>query len=203
LPEDIERIHEILRQKDKARESSIRQLRLLIRTCGDGIRALHRGDLRSAKQSIKEGARIADQVAEDLKKHPDLYHSSMVTAGLTEYAELTMVFKLLTKKRIPDMDEIDVPPAAYLNGMGDAIGEMRRHILDLLRRRQTKEAEEYLEIAENMHNLLMGFDYPKALVGDLRRRLDVARSLLEKTRADVTNAVLQEDLSRKLEAFRG
>ncbi len=203
MPKEIERVHEVLRQKDKAREKSIRELRLLIRVCGDGIRALHRGDLEAAKERIEEGAQIAGQVAQDLKKHPDLYHSSMVTSGLTEYAELTMIFKLLTKKKIPGMDEIDVPPAAYLNGMGDAIGEIRRHILDLLRRRQTKEAEEYLEIAENIHNLLMGFDYPKALVGDLRRRLDVARSLLEKTRADVTNAVLQEDLSRKLEAYRG
>ena len=156
-----------------------------------------------ARQGMREGSRIANEVAKDLEKHPDLYHSPMVTSGLTEYAELTMVFKLLTKKKIPDIDEIDVPPAAYLNGMGDAIGEIRRHILDLLRRRQTREAEEYLEIAENMYNFLMGFDYPKALVGDLRRRLDVARSLLEKTRADVTNAVLQEDLSRKLEAHRG
>jgi len=203
LAESAERIHEILRQKDAARESSIRKLRLLIRTCGDGIKALHRGELSSAEQRIKEAGLITNEVARELGDYPDLYHSSMVMSGLTEYAELVMVFKLFTERTIPDMDEVQVPPAAYLNGMGDAIGEMRRHILDLLRRRQTKEAEEYLDILENMYDLLMGFDYPKAIVGDLRRRLDVARSLLEKTRADVTNAVLQEDLSRKLEICRG
>ena len=103
---------------------------------------------------------------------------------------------------MPTYREVGVPPVAYLNGVGDAIGEVRRHVLNLLRRQDTREAERYLGVAEEMYDLLMNFDYPRAILGDLRRKQDVARSLLERTRADVTMAVLQKDLSDKLESSR-
>ncbi len=201
--EGFEGLHEKLRAKDGAREASIKTLRLLIRTCGDGIRSLHRGDVGGAREARKRAGQLVDQLEEDLREHPDLYHSGSVNAGLAEYTELVVVLALLGEKRLCGTDEIGVPPVAYLNGLGDAIGEVRRHILNLLRRGEVAEAEEYLEIAENMYDSLMTFDYPRALVGDLRRRQDVARSLLEKTRADVTNAVLEKNLSEKLERLGG
>ncbi len=203
LFDDIDRIHEMLREKDQAREVSIKKLRLLIRTCGDGIRCLHRGDSQSADESVKAAQACLAEISQELGKHPDLVTSNSVHAGMAEYVELVVVQKLLTERRIPAIDEVGVPPIAYLNGIGDAIGEVRRHILNLLRHWETEKAEEYLEIAENMYDMLMGFDYPKAIVGGLRRKQDVARSLLEKTRADVTNAVLQKDLSDRLEAHKG
>ncbi len=199
--EGFEGIHQELRAKDKARETSIRTLRLLIRVCGDGIRSLHRGDVKGAREAREQARKFVGQLKDDLRDHPDLYHSGSVNAGLAEYTELVVVLGLMGEKRLYGNGEIGVSPVAYLNGLGDAIGEVRRHILNLLRRGEVKEAEEYLEIAENIYDGLMTFDYPRALVGDLRRRQDVARSLLERTRADVTNAILEKNLSDKLETL--
>jgi len=199
LSGDVDRIQEMLRRKDQAREASIKKVRLLIRTCGDGIRSLHRDDMKAAEEKAAQAKAYVDEIFSDLGRYPDLLSSNSVKAGLAEYAELVVVKKLLEEKRLPAFDEVGVPPSPFLNGVGDAIGEVRRHILNLLRRRNTGEAEEYLEIAENMYDLIMSFDYPKAITGDLRRRQDVARSLLERTRADVTSAVLQKDLSDRLE----
>ena len=199
----LDGLHDDLKAKDAAREASIRSLRLLIRTCGDGIRSLHRGDADGARRAKEEASRLVEKLKGDLSDHPDLYHTNFVNAGLTEYAELTVVLELLTEKRLPESGEIGVPAVAYLNGLGDAIGEVRRHILNLLRQEAVAEAEEYLQIAEEIYDGLMTFDYPRALTGDLRRRQDVARSLLERTRADVTSAMLQKNLSDRLESFGG
>ncbi len=200
---DLGRIREELDEKDQAREASIKKTRILIRTCGDGIRALHRGEGKKVEEAAGQAQSFVTEIRDDLRDHPDILNSSSVRAGFVEYAEFVMVMKLLNEKTIPSISEVDIPPVAYLNGMGDAIGEIRRHILDLLRRGETSEAEEYLVIAQNMYDLLMTFDYPKAIIGGLRRRQDVARSLLERTRADVTNAVLQKNLSDRLEGSQG
>ncbi len=190
----------MLKQKDQARETSIKRTRALIRACGEGIRHLHRGKRQEAEERARIAGQIAAELRGDLETHPDLLHSNSVESAMAEYAELIVVMKLLTERRMPSFAEIGVSPASYLNGLGDAIGEIRRHILNLLRKRQTRDAEDYLEIAETMYEMLLGFDYPKAIVGDLRRKQDVARSLLERTRADVTNAVLQADFLQRLQS---
>ncbi len=199
LLDDIDNIHDMLKRKDLARETSIKKVRILIRTSGDGIRGYHRSDIKAAEKCVKEANQHLTDLFEELSDHPDLLTSNAVKAAMTEFTELMVVRKLLTKMEIPSLKEVGVPPVAYLNGLGDAIGEIRRHILNLLREHETELAEEYLGIAEKMYDALMTFDYPKAIVGSLRRKQDIARSLLEKSRADVTNAVLQSDLSEKLD----
>ena len=201
--DDFEQIHEELRKKDEARESSIRKLRQVIRLCGDGIRSMHRGDGAKARECASSAKVLIDQVSEELSDHPELLFSKSVEAALAEYTELIATIELIERKRLPSMGEIDVPAAAYLNGIGDSIGEIRRHILDLLRDGHVRQAEEYLEIAESILDELMTFDYPKALLGDLRRKQDVARNLIEKTRGDVTNAVLERDLAERLDRLGG
>jgi translin len=203
LLDDADLIHGLLKEKDAAREISFKKVRQLIRTCGDGIRCLHRGDFSGAEKRAENARALMADTAEELSAHPDLSHSPSTRAGQMEYAELMAVSRLLTEKRVPTMAEVGVPPAPYLSGLGDTVGEIRRHILNLLRRGETGEAEEYLEISESIYDVLMGFDYPKAITGELRHKQDVARSLIERTRADVTNAVLQKDLSRKLEEAKG
>jgi translin len=199
VQESTRDIHDELREKDRAREASIKRIRLLIRVCGDGIRSLHRGDGEGVARAISDAKDHLNGIREGLKDHPDLATSNSVIAGLTEYTELIVVSGLILGDGMPTYREVGVPPAAYLNGLGDAIGEIRRHILNLLRRRETAQAERYLEIVEEMYDIIMNFDYPRAILGDLRRKQDVARSLLERTRADVTMAVLQKDLSERLE----
>lgn len=202
MQESTREIHEELRKKDRAREASIKEIRLLIRTCGDGIRSIHREDSDGVARAIDEAGMHLASIRETLGDHPDLASSNSVIAGLVEYAELRVVHGLIMENRMPSYVEVGVPPVAYLNGLGDAIGEVRRHVLNLLRRQETAEAERYLDVAEEIYDMIMNFDYPRALLGDLRRKQDVARSLLERTRADVTMAVLQRDLSDKLEGPR-
>jgi translin len=77
----------------------------------------------------------------------------------------------------------------YLAGLGDTTGELRRHILDLIRRGKAAEGEYFLGVMEEIFHLLMLFDYPDAVTRGLRRKGDLARSMLERTRGDLTNAL--------------
>ena len=97
-------------------------------------------------------------------------------------------------KSIPHPDELRVEYAAYLNGLGDVVGELRRHVLDLIRRDSFEKAEVFLGIMEDIHATLMDFDYPDAITKGLRRKTDVSRGLIEKTRGDVVNAIRQKKL---------
>jgi translin len=88
--------------------------------------------------------------------------------------------------------------AAYLNGLGEAVGELRRRMLDLLRAGEIGAAEDALEAMDRIHELLADLDYPDGMTGGLRRTTDVARALIERSRSDLTTTVIQERLRRDL-----
>lgn len=111
-----------------------------------------------------------------------------------EYSEVSVLESLLKEEKIPSPEELRVEYAAYLNGLGDVVGELRRHVLDLIRKESFEKAEVFLGTMENIHAILMDFDYPDAITGGLRRKTDVSRSLIEKTRGDVVNAIGQKKL---------
>ena len=125
-------------------------------------------------------------------------HVSRESADLVE-----RVIEEEKPETLPSPEALGIGYAAYLNGLGDVVGELRRHVLDLIRTESLEKAEVFLGIMENIHAVLMDFDYPDAITRGLRRKTDVARSLIEKTRGDLINAVQQKKLEtamRELES---
>jgi translin len=125
-----------------------------------------------------------------------------VTDALKEYAEAHQTLALVQGRPLPAPDEIGVSPATYLNGLAEAIGEMRRRVLDLIRMDRPAEAEAMLDEMDELYALLMTYDYPEAVTLGLRRRTDAARGLVERTRGDVTNALQQARLEQRMAEFR-
>jgi translin len=89
-------------------------------------------------------------------------------------------------------------PVPYLHGLGEAVGEMRRRMLDLLRAERIDEAEKMLEEMDRIVDLLAEIDYPDGMTSGLRRTTDVSRSLVERSRSDLTSTVIQERLRHDL-----
>jgi translin len=79
---------------------------------------------------------------------------------------------------------------AYLHGLAEAASELRRAVLDRLRTDQADGAHRLLTIMEGAYDLLVTIDDPDALTGGLRRATDSLRAVLERTRGDITNAVV-------------
>ena len=184
----------------QARERALASARRGVRSCANAIRALHRGD-RDLARSLMDEARsaIADGL-DAVREHPEIRFAGYLQDAQKEYAEARITEALVTgSDRLPDAEELGVEDAPYLNGMAEAIGEGRRFSLDLLRQSDVDGAERVLGAMEDLYAVLVSMDYPDAITGNLRRTTDVARSLIEKTRGDVTSAIGQRDLRDALE----
>jgi translin len=186
---------------DRAREHSLGLARRIIRNSGDAIKAIHRGEWDRADELVNETGDLVKQVNDLLSDKPDIYYSGYVGNAQTEYAEVSVLRAVLRDTTIPTPHELGIDDAAYLNGIGDVVGELRRHILDLIRKGRPAEGEKYLEVMDEFYTEMMSFDYPDAITHGLRKKTDVARSLIERTRGDLTNALQVKDLKSAMEQF--
>ena len=187
--------------KDIAREQALRSSREAIRFCSEGIRAVHRGEYEDAKKKLDSARNLIQELEEVLKNHQDLFHSGFVYSAQKEYAEGRATLAIIVDGTIPDPDELKVGYAAYLNGIAEAVGELRRHTLDTMRKGETTRCEELLEAMDDIYGVLVTMDFPDAMTGGLRRTTDSTRGILEKTRGDLTVASQQWKLERKLAKF--
>lgn len=175
--------------KDRAREDAYRLSRETIRNCSSSIRSVHRSDLAGAERYMSEAASGLKKIQEALQDHQDVRYAGFVDGAEQEYAEARSVYSIVSRHQILTPEEIGVELVNYLGGLGDTTGELRRHILDLIRGGRAEEGEYFLGVMEEIYYLLMRFDYPDAITRGLRRKSDLARSMLERTRGDLTNAL--------------
>jgi translin len=188
-----EKIDALLRDKNAARDKALGQSRSLIRYSSLTIRAVHREERTLAEENLKLAREAAVELKQGLTNYPDLYFAGYTQDALKELAEASIVFALIGDLPLPGPAELGVEAAAYLNGLGEAAGELRRWSLDLLRRGKTADAERVLAMMDDIYSLLVTLDYPDALTGGLRRTTDMVRGVTERTRGDLT-------LSLRLEA---
>jgi translin len=200
---DLSTLAEALRgdldAKTEARERGLAASRNAIRACGNAIRALHRYELEPARALLGDAQNQLDSARSALSDHKDMLYAGFVHDAEKELAEARITFALVTDAPFPTVDEIGVPPSAFLKGMAESIGEIRRHILDLMRQGELKRCEELLGAMDDMYYVLVSMDYPDGITLGLRRLTDVARSILERTRGDFTISKIQTSLRDSIE----
>jgi translin len=189
----------VLDARFAARERGITDSRKVIRASANGIRALHRGEWDKAAELIGEAKSFLDGITEALAGNPELIHAGFVSDAAKEYAEARITEAAFKDEEIPSFGDLKIDPVPYLHGLGEAVGEMRRRMLDLLRDEELEEAEKTLETMDEIVDLLAEVDYPDGMTAGLRRTTDVSRSLVERSRSDLTATVVQERLRRDLE----
>ena len=191
-----------------AREKALAASRRSIRCSANAIRAIHRGELDHAHALMDESREAIRSGAEAVREaHPEVYYAGFLQDAQKEYAEARVTEAIVTGAEIPSPDDLGVELAPFLNGMAESIGEGRRAILDLLRRGVVAESERILSLMEDVYHVLVSMDFPDAVTANLRRSTDVARSIMERTRGDLSVALiqrnLQEALERHAEGLRG
>jgi len=187
--------------KNAARDQALARSRELIRCCARAIRATHRGEYDEAAELLCTAREATQRMVHDLAGHPDLYHTGYTQDALKEFAEASITYALITNKPLPSPEELDVLPPAYLKGLAEAMGEMRRYVLDVIRHGEIGRCEQILQAMEDVYSALVTIDYPDALTLGLRRTTDMVRGVLERTRGDLTVAARQEALQRALHHF--
>ncbi len=196
-----EKIRKNFEAKNAARDSALGASRELIRLCSLSIRATHRAEYAEASQLLGRAREIATQMKASVAAYPDLYFTGYVQDALKELAEAHIVHALITNAPLPDPDALGVDYAAYLNGLGEAAGELRRYSLDIIRHDNSEKVERVLEAMDDIYSLLVTVDFPDAITGGLRRTTDMVRGVLERTRGDLTVAARQEKLEKTLHEF--
>lgn len=191
-----------LEQKHNAREQALPRSRAAIRYCANSIRATHRHDFAAARQLLAEADKLLREMTSDLAHNLDVFYAGFVQDTQKEFAEAHTFLALAQKQPLPLATELAIDWPPYLNGLAEAVGELRRYVLDQLRRANVEESEYHLEQMDDIYALLTTLDFPDAVTSGLRRSTDVARGILEKTRGDLTVAVGQAQLQRSLLALQ-
>lgn len=184
--------------KNAARETGLRHTREVVRTSANAIRAVHRGEFGIASSMLQHAQGLLRQTAEVLAPHQDIYHAGFVHDAAKEFAEASLTLALVAGEPVPDAETLEVAYAAYLNGAGETVGELRRYLLDLIRHGDIARCEAVLERMDDIFAVLVTMDFPEAVTGGLRRTTDATRGILERTRGDFTTAVAQQRLEHKL-----
>ncbi|MEN8235223.1 MAG: haloacid dehalogenase [Actinomycetota bacterium] len=201
-PPDLTHIEAAVRDeldaKYAARELALKNGRPIIRNSANAIRALHRGESERAAELLEVARELIVEVEDGLEGHEDLLHAAFVYDAVKEYAEGVLTAALLAGEPLPLPSEVGVHSVPYLKGLGEAVGEQRRRMLDYLRAGNLEAAEATFQSMDVVLDLLTSLDYPDGMTAGLRRTTDVARSLIERSRSDLTTAVVQERLRAEL-----
>jgi len=186
---------------DQVREKVLPLSRKAVRKCSESIKMTHKGEFDKAKALAKEAHQIITSAIDEMPASIFVSKSKTMDIAYQELSEAVNVLSLIEHSRFTPPEKYHIPSRPYLNGLADVIGELRRAALDYLRRDDVSRAEQFLSIMEDILEGLQSFDYPNALVPDLRRKCDVGRALVERTRGDLTRAVGQGRLVKELADF--
>jgi translin len=202
LDKIVDKIEKSIDNKDKTREQALKSSRDIIIGCRKAIQCLHQNNKKDAKKHIKNSSEKLMQLQDLTKDYSDLYHAGFVENAAQEYVEAHCLYNIMNGKDLPDPDEIQTTYSAYLLGLCDVVGELRRNALDFIRKGDDAKANECLDMMEKIYDAIIRFDYPSALV-PIRRKQDIARGLIERTRGELAIASCERRIEYRTDEFRG
>jgi translin len=197
----LKEVKKELKEKNNLREIAKQNMRKATSLSKQSILFIHQKKYDSASRAIENAKDIVTELLEEANEHPDIIYSGMFSAALQEYAEANILQGLTREARFIKPDEINVPGADYVLGLADVIGEYRRLVLDVLREGDVEKGEAGLQKMEEIYIEIMALDEAYMLVQGLRRKCDVARRIIEKTRGDITLEMRRKSLVDYLKKF--
>jgi translin len=201
LDEITARIRERFNAAEKARERCLTLHREAIRGAGLAIRAIHRHQYDEAAQMVGKVAEQMRDIRAAVEHQEQLYYAGFVQDAQKEFAEASLTLALVRGDKLPSPESLEIEDATWLNGLGEAVGELRRYILDMLRKDDTSATEGLLDRMDEIYYVLTSMDYPDALTRGLRRTTDVARGCTEKTRGDLTHHQSLRKMEKRIQAL--
>jgi translin len=189
-------------EKHRAREIMLAASRRAIQACAGSIRATHRGEFDAAGQLVDEARDLLAEADGALVNHPDVRTSGPLADAKKELAEASLTLALVRDEPLPSPKAMQLDVAPYCNGLAEAASELRRQLLDRLRAGDLARAEELMAAMDEIYGLLVTVDYPDGVTGGLRRSTDALRAVLERTRGDLTTAMVAARLQGAIESAR-
>lgn len=195
----LSKIEKEAEEREEIKDELYDAMRRATRLSKQAIFLTHKGELKNAKKQLKEAEKLFTKLDGIPVVHQKLVYAGIVGSAYQEFAESNIFLNLVTRERFVTHERIDVPSFAYLLGLADVVGELRRRALDSLREGKVKNAEKSLETMELIYSELVVLDEAMHSISELRRKLDIARRIIEATRGDVTIEVRRSALERSIE----
>ena len=199
----VEDIRTELTSINGLRDATLNRSRALIRACAESIRAIHRHEWETATAMLADARAAAAEMVDALDDYPMLYHAGYTQDALKELVEAHLLFAVVSNGPMPTPAYLRVVGSTYFRGMSEAATEMRRFVLDLMRQGRITDAEPYLDFMDEVYSQLITVDFPDSITNGLRRHTDILRSVLERTRGDLTMAFRQDQMPRRAAQLRG
>jgi translin len=182
------KIKKILGEEDEIREKALKDLREILIDSAIAIKIIHKGEFTEAGDIINNCIEKLEKIKKQLKKYPEIYYQGFLHQTEKEVIEALVTLKIIKEKDIPEVNGFD--PVSYLHGISESVGEIRRYLLDRMRESETYDFEDYLRIMDNIYFFLLNFPYNDAITRSLRRQIDYVRTIIEKTRGEITTYYL-------------
>lgn len=202
LDQIVDKIEKSIDGKDKVREKALRSSRDIIINCRKSIQLIHQENMKDANAKIKRASDKLVNLYDFTKNYPDIFHAGFVENAAQELVEAHCFYNIMKGKDLPDPDKIQTTYSSYLMGLCDLVGELRRSALDSIRHGKAKKADQYLNMMEEIYDVIIRFDYPSGLI-PIKKKQDMVRGMIEKTRGELAVASCERRIEYRTDEFRG
>ena len=190
----LDKISKALEKSLDERENLIKNTRQIITLCSESIIDCHKNDTKSAAKKILGAGKLLEQYRKNIDK--SLY--KYLIPSEQEFVEASSFLALVQGKDIPSPETLKVKDESYVLGLLDCIGEMRRDVYDKIRVGKSEDARKMFEKMDDLYLQLYPFAYFDKIIKEARRKLDVARILVEETRIAITEEIRRAELIKSM-----
>lgn len=196
----LDEFRKILEEKEQVREELLKLTREMRINATKAIALLHAKEFDKAEEHLNNALKLMEQIYEFKNRYPDIYYPITFDA-MQELVEAYSFHHVLKHGNLEiDFSKLKVEIAPILTGLADMVGEIRRHVLDLLRVGEFDKAEKLIGLMEEVYLNLITFNFPDKLTPHLRPKVDYVRGAIERTKSDFISAKVAalEDYFKKL-----
>jgi translin len=194
----LELAMEHLKSIEERRERIIKGSRDALMLCSKSIVSVHANRMSDALEHLSK----AKSIIEELKRVAEEDLQSYIIPVEAELVEAQALYSILTKYNIPSLDELNVNARSYILGLLDCIGELKRQVYDKVREGKSIEAFKLFEVMEYLYSSLLQFAMYDNILHGVRKKVDVARVLVEDVRAMLTEEARRQAIIESIDSIR-
>jgi len=180
LEKEIGRMASQLKKKEGTQDELLKLTRELVRECSIAVKLVHAGDMKGASSQMKTAEPMLARIR---VLSPGFEH--LVSQSYQEYAEISLLTAFVKKERLPTHSDLKIPFESYMTGLLDCIGELRRQMLEELRRGKKAEANYYFESMSRLYEATLPLRFSNSILPNFRKKQDVARVQVENARSEL------------------
>ncbi|MEM3712277.1 MAG: hypothetical protein QXR97_01880 [Thermoproteota archaeon] len=182
--------YEFLRKQEDAKYGLLKKISEALKKCRQSVRAAYAQDFKTARRLLDEVQRDIEKIVKTASRNGIYNTWPPIVQTYQELLEAVFVYWFTSgmEYRLRSRP----PPASILYAVSDLIGELKRVMMENLRRGKLNEAENtynmMVQLYENLSTIALG----EAVLPGFKRKVDVNRASVESA-----FTTLNEELRRK------